>query len=146
MKGEVIRMVFRDIDIHVLREARGRLRAYAHVETNEGWVIRNIKIVQRSNGSYAVYFPSSPLMSRCCNSDCPTLNPVLSNYCNSCGSKQLIVGEQGRPSDYHRDVVYPAEYNDRQCAYGEIVTAYLEKVKGSEDSNAVDAVQQSAGD
>ncbi|MBF0483213.1 MAG: septation protein SpoVG family protein [Candidatus Omnitrophica bacterium] len=107
-----------------------KLQAYATVTFDNKFVVRNIKVIQGSNGLF-IAMPSRKSKAACPN--CNFKNEVGSKFCNQCGKSVPLLKTDHTPDPKadHRDVAHPITQEFRDYLQTKILDAYQqEKVKG----------------
>ena len=112
----------------------GKLKAFATMTFDDWFVVRNVKVIQGSNGLF-VAMPSRKAVTGC--SKCQFKNAVGSKYCNHCGAQQKerqINREEGHhdPQAGHMDIAHPITQECRVYIQDKILEAY-NKEAGSQD-------------
>jgi stage V sporulation protein G len=107
-----------------------KLRAYATVTFDNAFVVRNIKVIQGTNGVF-IAMPSRKVKQPC--PKCNFKNELRSKYCNQCGA-QLPV--QPRPltvdpnaQGEHKDIAHPITQAFREILQKKVLDAYEEESK-----------------
>ncbi len=77
-------MEITEVRIKLMEEAGERLQAFCSITFDDCFVIRDLKIIDGSNGPF-VAMPSRKLTSHCLQ--CGAKNHLRANYCNECGAK-----------------------------------------------------------
>ncbi|MFX6134345.1 septation protein SpoVG family protein, partial [Acinetobacter baumannii] len=72
------------IKLESSQDGNERLDAFATITLDNGFVIRDLKLIKGSNG-YFVAMPSRKVMDRCYN--CGSKNHLRARFCNSCGRR-----------------------------------------------------------
>ncbi len=112
-----------------------KLKAYATVTFDNAFVVRNIKVIEGSNGLF-IAMPSRKLKSAC--PKCGYRNEAKSKYCNQCAAQlpavvRPITSEQegeGAQSE-HRDIAHPITQTFRDYLQKKVLEAFeSEKIKG----------------
>jgi stage V sporulation protein G len=116
----------------VNRGANRKLRAFCSVTIDNGFVIRDLKVIEGARGPF-VAMPSRKLTNKCLR--CGAKNALKANYCNECGSKlggaRIFRDARGRIK-LHADVVHPITPSVRELFQKRIMEAYnleLERAK-----------------
>ena len=99
-------MEITEIRVFVKEGQDKKLKAYAMVTFDSAFVIRNIKVIQGSNGFF-IAMPSRKLKASC--PKCNFKNEVGSKFCNQCGSTLPFSDHPVSPMDMeskseHRDI------------------------------------------
>lgn len=106
-----------------------KLRAFCTVTFDNSFVVRDIKIIQGTKGSF-VAMPSRKLMDLCQN--CRTKNHVRARYCNECGrplpQDRVAHDEKGRPR-LHADIAHPIHRAFRAYLQSAVLKAYEEELE-----------------
>lgn len=111
-----------------------KLKAYATVTFDNSFVVRNIKVIEGTNGLF-IAMPSRKVKHPC--PKCNYKNESRSRYCNQCGS-QLPVAARGAAEDAaasaqmeHKDIAHPITQSFREELQKKILEAYeQEKARG----------------
>lgn len=121
-----------EVRIKLMEESEDRLRAFCSVTFDNCFVVRDLKIIEGSNGPF-VAMPSRKLTSRC--NRCGNKNHVRSNYCNNCGSKVRDYRDsrdEDAPNKLYADVAHPINQKCRDLIQQHVVEEYqleLERAK-----------------
>ena len=126
-------MEITDIRVKLVNHSSDRLKAFCSVTLDDEFVIRDIKLVEGSNGLF-VAMPSRKLTTSC--PKCKHKNPLRARYCAECGAGlpnlDLPVDDAGRLRLY-RDIAHPITQEFREKLQSSIVEAYR-----AEDDRAAD--------
>jgi len=109
-----------------------KLKAYITVTFDEVFVIRNIKIIQGSNGLF-IAMPSRKMKNACLK--CNFKNEVGSKYCNHCGGQVLLENDQRvslQAKTEHRDIAHPITQQFREYLQSKILETYKKEVLAQE--------------
>ena len=105
-----------------------KLRAFATITLDNCFVVRDIKIIEGSQG-YFVAMPSKRLKETC--PKCGYRNVIRSRYCNQCGTKlpQLLSKDTPSPDANlrqaeHKDVAHPITAECREYLQRTVLDAY----------------------
>ena len=108
-----------------------KLKAYVTVTFDNVFVVRNIKVIQGSNGLF-IAMPSRKLKSPC--SKCNFKVEVGSKFCNNCGTPvQASDHHHEMVSDAkaeHRDIAHPITQEFREYLQTKILEAYKAEASG----------------
>src|SRR6187200_948482 len=103
-----------------------RLQAFCSVTFDDAFVIRDLKIIEGTKGSF-VAMPSRKLTDRCVRCGCK--NHLRARYCNHCGGRldeeRATRMTEGR-AKLHADIAHPINSACREALQGTILKAYLE--------------------
>jgi stage V sporulation protein G len=89
-----------DVQVKLADHANGRLRAYCSIVLDHVFVVREIKVIDGTNGLF-VAMPTRTIQRRC--QECVAKSDVDVGFCTQCGAKQPSPPE-GRK---HADTVHP---------------------------------------
>jgi len=122
-------MEITEVRIKLVENTTERLRAFCSITLDGDFVIRDLKIIDGSNGAF-VAMPSRKLMDRC--SRCGSKNHLRSRFCNECGGR---LNENRAPKDphgrakLHADVAHPINAACRERVQQAVVEAYHEELE-----------------
>ena len=110
-----------------------KLKAYATVTLDNCFVVRNIKVIQGSNGLF-IAMPSRKMKNPC--TKCGFKNEVGSKFCNQCGApikaEQVAVVHNdhadAETKAEHRDIAHPITQQFREYLQNKILDAYKKEV------------------
>ena len=105
-----------------------KLKAYTTVTFDNEFVVRNIKIIQGSNGLF-IAMPSRK-MKRLCQK-CHFKNEVGSRFCSHCGAPITSDNQHTEPVDAkteHRDIAHPITQQFREYLQTKILEAYEKEI------------------
>ncbi len=115
-----------------------KLKAYATVTFDNAFVVRNIKVIEGSNGLF-IAMPSRKIKQSC--PKCNFKNEVRSKYCNQCAvplppvSYPAAQDASAAAQSEHKDIAHPITQSFREYLQKRILDAYeQEKIKGRVDS------------
>jgi stage V sporulation protein G len=101
-----------------------RLQAFCSVTFDDAFVIRDLKIIEGTKGSF-VAMPSRKLTDRCTSCGCK--NHLRARFCNSCGHK-LDEDRATRDADgrvkLHADIAHPINSACREVIQNAVIKAY----------------------
>jgi stage V sporulation protein G len=111
-----------------------KLKAYATVTFDNAFVVRNIKVIEGSNGLF-IAMPSRKVKQPC--PKCNFKNEIRSKYCNQCASPLPAVSypaaqdASAAVQSEHKDIAHPITQSFREYLQKRILDAYeQEKSKG----------------
>jgi stage V sporulation protein G len=120
-----------EIRIKLMEEPGERLRAFCSITFDGAFVIRDLKIIEGTNGPF-VAMPSRKLTARC--PQCRAKNHLRALYCNQCGLKlkndRAPRDEDGR-SKLYADIAHPINSGCREMIQERLVAAYHDEVTRS---------------
>jgi len=112
-----------------------KLKAYATVTFDNAFVVRNIKVIEGSNGLF-IAMPSRKVKQPC--PKCGFKNEARSKYCNQCGSSLPVTPRPtgpeaaGSAQSEHKDLAHPITQSFREYLQKRILEAFdHEKKTGS---------------
>ena len=121
-------MEITEIRIKLMSDPNERLQAFCSLTFDGSFVIRDLKIIQGSKGSF-VAMPSRKLTSHC--HSCWFKNPLRAVYCSQCG-KKLLDSELPRADDgrlrLYADIAHPINAQSRDCIQRRVVQEYESEV------------------
>lgn len=126
-------MVITEVRIKLMEDNHERLQAFCSVTFDDMFVIRDLKIIEGTKGSF-VAMPSRKLTDRC--GGCGCKNHLRSRFCNLCGGRldedRALRGADGR-AKLHADIAHPINSSCREIIQGAVLRAYQEeKVRASQ--------------
>ncbi len=111
-----------------------KLKAYATVTFDNAFVVRNIKIIEGTNGLF-IAMPSRKVKQPC--PKCNFKNELRSKYCNQCAAALPLVSKPsaqdapGTAQLEHKDIAHPITQSFREHLQKSVLEAYeREKGKG----------------
>ena len=118
-------MVISEVRIKLMEDNNERLLAFCSVTFDDMFVVRDLKIIEGSKGSF-VAMPSRKLTDRCLQ--CGSKNHLRARFCNQCGSKldedRAIRDADGR-AKLHADIAHPINSACREKIQSAILKSYL---------------------
>ena len=126
-------MEITDVRIKLMDDSDDRLLAFCSITFDECFVIRDLKIIEGSNGPF-VAMPSRKLTSHC--PQCRCKNHLRAGYCNQCGKRlrdeSPPKGQQGR-SKLYADIAHPINTECRELIQDRVVEEYeAERVRSEQ--------------
>ncbi|MFA5100688.1 MAG: SpoVG family protein [Candidatus Omnitrophota bacterium] len=114
-----------------------KLKAYATVTFDDSFVVRNIKVIQGSNGVF-IAMPSRKVKHPC--PKCSFKNEFRSKFCNQCGGPIPIPpmmpltnghgnGHENGAQAEHKDIAHPITQAFREVLQRRVLEAYELEVK-----------------
>ncbi|MEM8736645.1 MAG: septation protein SpoVG family protein, partial [Planctomycetota bacterium] len=110
--------------IKLMESSEDRLRAFCSVTFDNCFVVRDLKIIEGSQGPF-VAMPSRKLTHRC--NRCGNKNYIRSNYCSNCGSKIRVhrhAQDEDAPNKLYADVAHPINQACRDEIQQHVVGEY----------------------
>jgi stage V sporulation protein G len=118
-----------EIRIKLMEEPGERLKAFCSVTFDDCFVVRDLKIIDGSNGPF-VAMPSRKLTSHC--PKCGMKNHLRAGFCNQCGTRQddsrAAKDVDGR-SKLYADIAHPINSSCREMIQTRVVHEYLEEIE-----------------
>jgi stage V sporulation protein G len=114
-----------------------KLKAYATVTFDDSFVVRNIKVIQGSNGVF-IAMPSRKVKHPC--PKCSFKNEFRSKFCNQCGGPIPVPpmipvasvnghGHENSAQAEHKDIAHPITQRFREVLQNKVIEAYELEVK-----------------
>ncbi len=117
-----------EVRIKLMEDQQERLQAFCSITFDSCFVIRDLKIIEGSKGSF-VAMPSRKLTDRC--HTCHSKNHLRSLYCNHCGSRlpeeRATKADDGRAKLY-ADIAHPINSRCREMIQARVLKAYEEEL------------------
>lgn len=122
-------MEITEVRIKLVEKSSERLRAFCSVTFDGDFVVRDLKIIDGSNGPF-VAMPSRKLADRC--NRCGAKNHLRARFCNECGQR---LNENRAPRDdhgrakLHADVAHPINAGCRERIQLTVIEAYEQELE-----------------
>lgn len=120
-----------DVKVKLMGDRSDRLKAFCSVTIDSEFVIRDLKIIEGTNGMF-VAMPSRKITDKC--PTCSAKNHLRSKFCNECGAR-LNESRAGRDADgrtkLHADIAHPINSGCRDRMQKKIIKAFDEEVEKS---------------
>jgi stage V sporulation protein G len=120
-----------EIRIKLMNDPNDRLQAFCSITFDSCFVIRDLKIIQGTRGSF-VAMPSRKLTDRCPR--CSAKNHLRSRFCSECGTRlhedRADRGDDGRARLY-ADIAHPINSECREMIQQRVIVAFGEEVERS---------------
>ncbi len=124
-------MEITEVRIKLMEEASERLQAFCSITFDSSFVIRDLKIIDGSNGPF-VAMPSRKLTAHCPNCGCK--NHLRAAHCNQCGGRlnedRYVKDEDGRAKLY-ADIAHPINSACREMIQERVIREYRAEVERS---------------
>ncbi len=117
-----------EVRVKMVSDGTERLRAFCSVTLDDAFVIRDLKVIDGTDGPF-VAMPSRKLSDRC--PKCSNKNHLRARFCNECGGK---LNENRAPRDaqgrvkLHADVAHPINAECRERIQAAVIEAFTEEV------------------
>jgi len=110
-----------------------KLKAYVTVTFDNAFVVRNIKVIEGTNGLF-IAMPSRKIKQSC--PKCGFKNELRSKYCNQCAAQlpavSQVAGQEASVQLEHKDIAHPITQSFREYLQKRVLEGYeQEKTKGS---------------
>src|SRR5437773_686786 len=130
-------VVITEVRIKLMEDNNERLQAFCSVTFDDMFVIRDLKIIEGTKGSF-VAMPSRKLTDRC--PQCHCKNHLRARFCNQCGTRldenRGIRGADGR-AKLHADIAHPINSACREIIQSAVLKAYTEERERSKQPGYV---------
>lgn len=117
-------MEITEVRIKLMEDASERLQAFCSITFDNSFVIRDLKIIDGSNGPF-VAMPSRKLTAHC--PQCGCKNHLRAAHCNQCGTRlaedRLIKDEDGRAKLY-ADIAHPINSACREMIQDRVIREF----------------------
>jgi len=121
-----------EIRIKLMDDPSDRLQAFCSITFDGCFVIRDLKIIQGTKGSF-VAMPSRKLTDRCPR--CGSKNHLRARFCNDCGARlqeeRAVKSDDGRAKLY-ADIAHPINSDCRDGIQRQVLDAYAAEVEKSQ--------------
>lgn len=117
-------MEITEVRVKLMEESDDRLQAFCSITFDDCFVIRDLKIIDGSNGPF-VAMPSRKLTGHC--PDCGCKNHLRAAYCNQCGRRlgedRAVRDQEGRVKLY-ADVAHPINALCRELIQERVIAEF----------------------
>lgn len=124
-------MEITEIRIKLMSDPNERLQAFCSLTFDGSFVIRDLKIIQGTKGSF-VAMPSRKLTDHCPR--CSAKNHLRAQFCNECGVRlhqdRALKSDDGRAKLY-ADIAHPINSECREMIQEQVLIAYVSEVERS---------------
>ena len=124
-------MEITEVRIKLMEEASERLQAFCSITFDNSFVIRDLKIIDGSNGPF-VAMPSRKLTAHCPHCGCK--NHLRAPHCNQCGGRlsedRLVKDEDGRAKLY-ADIAHPINSACREMIQERVIREFRVELERS---------------
>ncbi len=138
-------MEITEVRIKLVEDNNERLQAFCSVTFDDAFVVRDLKIIEGSKGSF-VAMPSRKLTDRC---PCGCKNHLRARYCNQCGKKldenRALRAADGR-AKLHADIAHPINSACREVIQTAVLKSYHEERERSKQPGYVCTYDECEGD
>ena len=130
-------MEITEIRIKLMDDPSDRLQAFCSITFDGCFVIRDLKIIQGTKGSF-VAMPSRKLTDRCPR--CGSKNHLRARFCNDCGARlqeeRAIKSDDGRAKLY-ADIAHPINSDCRDQIQRQVLVAYSAELERAQQPGYV---------
>lgn len=120
-------MEITEVRIKLMEEPGERLKAFCSVTLDDCFVVRDLKIIEGSNGPF-VAMPSRKLTAHC--PQCGTKNHLRAAHCNQCGGRldqdRAVKDEDGRAKLY-ADIAHPINSLCREMIQQRVIDEFFDE-------------------
>jgi len=120
-----------EVRIKLMEDPGERLQAFCSITFDDCFVIRDLKIIEGSNGPF-VAMPSRKLTAHC--SQCGSKNHLRAAFCNHCGTRlkedREIGSAEGRIKLY-ADIAHPINSACREMIQNRVIDEFASEKKRS---------------
>ena len=114
-----------EVRIKLMEQSEDRLRAFCSITMDQSFVIRDLKIIDGTNGPF-VAMPSRKLSGHCVR--CGYKNHLRAAYCNQCGVKQRLAAIDA-PQKLYADVAHPINSDCREMISAAVLAEFEAELK-----------------
>ena len=124
-------MEITEVRVKLINNKDDRLKAFCSVTMDNEFVVRDIKIIEGTNGFF-VAMPSRKMSDHC--EKCGGKNHLRAKYCNNCGAK---LPDDRAKKDFkgrmklHADIAHPINVECRQKIQEKVSTSFNEELERS---------------
>jgi stage V sporulation protein G len=126
-----------EIRIKLMNDPNERLQAFCSLTFDGSFVIRDLKIIQGTKGSF-VAMPSRKLTDHCPR--CSAKNHLRAQFCNECGVRlhqdRALKTDDGRAKLY-ADIAHPINSECRETIQEQVLIAYVSELERSKQPGYV---------
>ncbi|MBI4718753.1 MAG: septation protein SpoVG family protein [Planctomycetes bacterium] len=126
-------MEITDVRVKLVSDSTDRLKAYCTVTFDDQFVVRDIKVVDGTNGLF-VAMPSRKRSVPC--GGCGHRNQVRARFCEDCGVRMPAEAppvETDARSRIHRDIAHPITPSFRELLQNRVIEGYRQELRRSRD-------------
>ena len=130
-------MQITEVRIKLMDDPGERLKAFCSVTFDNCFVVRDLKIIEGSNGPF-VAMPSRKLTSHC--PQCGTKNHLRAQHCNHCG-KSLSQDRSAHDSEgrakLYADIAHPINSSCREMIQEHVIHEFYEEIERAKQPDYV---------
>lgn len=139
-------MKITEVRIKLMENSDDRLRAFCSITFDDCFVIRDLKIIEGTNGPF-VAMPSRKLTGHCPH--CGAKNHLRALYCNQCGKRldenRTVRDGEGRIKLY-ADIAHPINSECREVIQEGVIAEYQEELRRSQQPGYMSRYDDSYGE
>ena len=124
-------MQISEVRVKLIENKDDRLKAFCSVTMDNEFVVRDIKIIEGTNGHF-VAMPSRKMSDHC--EKCGGKNHLRARFCNNCGAQlpddRAKKDMKGRMK-LHADIAHPINADCRKKIQDRVVAAFHEELERS---------------
>ncbi len=126
-------MEISEVRVKLIDNKDDRLKAFCSITMDNEFVVRDIKIIEGSNG-YFVAMPSRKMSDHC--EKCGGKNHLKARFCNNCGAE---LSENRAKKDFkgrmklHADIAHPINAECRQKIQKQVISAFEQELERSKE-------------
>lgn len=138
-------MEITDVRVKLVESEEDRLRASCTITIDGEFVIRDVKVIEGSNGLF-VAMPSRKLTDHC--PKCRHKNHLRARFCNSCGTKlneNRSARNDQRPVQLHAEIAHPINSDCRDRIQSSVLDAFMEEYEQLDERSDHDRPQRESG-
>ncbi|MCP4247936.1 MAG: stage V sporulation protein G [bacterium] len=125
-------MEISEVRVKLVSDSSDRLKAYCSITIDGCFVVRDLKIIDGTNGLF-VAMPSRKLAARC---PCGSKNHLRARHCNECGQAlegdRLASARTGR-NKLHADIAHPINAECREFIQNRVIEEYEAETNRAQD-------------
>jgi len=124
-------MEISEVRVKLIENKDDRLKAFCSVTMDNEFVVRDIKIIEGTNG-YFVAMPSRKMSDHC--EKCGGKNHLRAKFCNNCGAS--LPEERARKDmkgrmKLHADIAHPINADCRKKIQDKVIASFTEELDKS---------------
>ncbi len=125
-------MEITEVRIKLMEESEDRLRAFCSITFDNCFVVRDLKIIDGSNGPFLA-MPSRKLTSHC--QRCRHKNHLRAQYCNQCGTRLRAHDdhELDQPQKLYADIAHPINSECREQIQQAVIREFENELRRSKE-------------
>jgi stage V sporulation protein G len=134
-----------EVRIKLIGESDDRLRAFCSITIDGCFVIRDLKIIEGTSGSF-VAMPSRKLTAHCPRCGCK--NHLKATYCNQCGSRltdDLSVKDQEGRTKLYADIAHPINSTCREMIQDRVIEEYAVELRRAKEPGYISRYEDEFG-